>query len=177
MKRKLIVILVLSVTLLGCLNNTHPNNTHIASSNNTSVANILPNKIMGMEKFVALKGKLALEFVKKSHIGPIKYVKDIALVHYIGNNSMMIVWITEYPSAKIAENQTLLMVKGMRKYGNVWSLVNRTSLDNLRAYYIPEKNHYFFCIGKYMIYLIPINMSKMQIDKFTEVIVRSIENH
>ena len=135
---------------------------------NSTVANLLPNNLMGMHKFVTLKGKPALEFVKRSHRGPIKYVKDIALVHYIGNRSLILVWITEYPSAEIAKNQTILMVKGMKKFGSVWSYVNETRLGNLSVYYVPVKNQYFFCKGKYVIYLMPVNMSKSRIAEFAE---------
>lgn len=135
---------------------------------NSTVANLLPDNLMGMHKFVTLKGKPALEFIKRSHRGPIKYVKDIALVHYIGNRSIMLVWITEYPSSKIAKNQTILMVKGMKKFGSVWSYVNETRLGNLSVYYVPVKNQYFFCKGKYVIYLMPVNMSKSRIAEFAE---------
>ena len=133
---------------------------------NSTVADLLPASLMGMHKFVALKGKPALEFVKRSHRGPIKYVKDIALVHYLGNDSMMLVWITEYPNASVCENQTLLMVKGMKKFGSVWEAVNKTNFGNLTVYYVPGKDQYFFCKGRYMIYLIPVNMNRSAIENF-----------
>jgi len=171
-KKIIVLILILAILTLGCSNKSK--NISKSGLNNSTVANVLPKKIMGMQKFVALKGKTALEFVKKSHIGPIKFVKDIALVHYLSNESMMVVWITEYPSEKIAKNQTELMVKGMKKFGSVWRYVNKTELDGINAYYIPGKNHYFFCVGKYMIYLIPINMNKTQVAKFTKELIRAI---
>ncbi len=175
----LIVLLGLTTLTLGCAQNFQKhqvtssnflNNATAGKANstlgNSTVANLLPDGLMGMHKFVALKGKLALEFVKKSHRGPIKYVKDIALVHYLGNNSMMLVWITEYPSAEVAENQTLLMVKGMKKFGSVWESVNETSFGKLKVYYVPAKNQYFFYKGKYMIYLIPVNMDRSAVENF-----------
>jgi len=140
-------------TMQAVQNGSKANNTLI----NSTVANLLPDNLMGMHKYVALKGKPALEFVKRSHRGPIKYVKDVALVHYIGNGSIMVVWITEYPSAKIAKNQTILMVKGMKKFGSVWSYVKETKLGNLSVYYVPVKDQYFFYKGKYVIYLIPVH--------------------
>ncbi len=180
MKKGLIILLILVCLLAGCAQKSpqkSPQNlstvnqsvnraNRVNLSANSTVADLLPDNMMGMHKFVALKGKPALEFVKRSHRGPIKYVKDIALVHYLGNDSMMLVWITEYPSAKIAENQTLLMVKGMKKFGSVWESVNETSFGNLKVYYVPGKDQYFFCKGKYMIYLIPVNMNRSAVEKF-----------
>jgi hypothetical protein len=171
--KRIFLILIIIALVCGCTQHTQnagKNVSNNATIKNSSVANLLPEKLMGMHKLVALKGENALSFVKKSHRGPIKYVKDIALVHYIGNSSMMIVWLTEYPSAKIAGNQTLLMVKGMEKYGSVWSHVNKTKLGNLSVYYVPGKNQYFFYKDKYVVYLIPVNMSGAEIMHFAKEI-------
>ncbi len=160
--KKILLVLLVACILCGCSQHS------VSSINNSTVANLLPENIMGMHKFVALKGKPALEFIKKSHRGPIKYVKDIALVHYLGNDSMMLVWITEYPSSKLAENQTLLMVRGMKKFGGVWVNVEKVKLGNVTAYYVPGKNQYFFCKDNYVIYLMPVNMNNTSIVAFAE---------
>ncbi len=162
---KRIVIILLALIFIGC--SQHPT----AKLNAT---NVTPNEIMGMKKLVCLTGKPALEMVKEMHIGRIRFVEDIALMHYIGKNAskFVVVWVTVYPNSSVAKEETRRMANAMVEFG--WKNVSRTRIDGLEVYYVrpPGKNetHYFWCRGRVMIYIIPHGLNESQIREFIEKI-------
>ncbi len=164
--KKLVVILLVLI-LLGCSGHTQTQ---------TNVTNVTPNEIMGMQKIVCLTGKAALELVKEMHIGRIEFVKDIALLHYVNltnpKSMFVTVWVTLYPNSSVAKEETERMAKAMVGYG--WKDVKTERVDGLKVYYVkpPDKNEtqYFWCKGDYMIYIIPHNMTKAQVEEFIEAV-------
>ncbi|RLI84339.1 MAG: hypothetical protein DRO98_08660 [Archaeoglobales archaeon] len=138
------------------------------------VSKLLPEEIDGMHKFIAMKGEKALEYIKKAHKGEIRNVEDIAVVHYYSNRSLVVLWITEYPDKKTAENETLRMVKSMKKFGGLWAEVERAKLNGINVFYVPVKEHYFFSKGRYAFYLIPHNVSGSELEHFVEELCKNI---
>jgi len=163
-RMKKFAIILSALILLGC---THPTTKSHVGVNAT---NVTPNEIMGMRKLVCVTGKPALEMVKEMHIGKIRYVKDIALMHYIGNNSskFVMVWVTVYPNSSVAMEETRRMAKAMIDFG--WKDVKTMKVGDLTVYYVipPGKNetHYFWCRDSVMIYIIPKGLNETQVKEF-----------
>ncbi len=162
MKKLAVILLVL--ILLGCAQQKH--------EEKLNATNITPDEIMGLRKVVCLTGETALEFVKKMHVGEIRFVSDIAMMHYLNltnpHSKYVTVWVTVYPNSSVARDETDRMAKSMVEYG--WKDVRTMNVDGLKVYYIkpPGKNdtHYFWCKDSYMIYIIPHNMTSEEVKEF-----------
>ncbi len=158
---KRFAVVLIAVVLLGCAQQHH---------SILNATNVTPNEVMGMVKIVCLKGEPALKFVQMMHIGKIRFVKDIAMMHYISPNSskFVTVWVTVYPNSSVAKEETDRMAKSMIEYG--WKDVKTMKVDDMKVYYVrpPGRNetHYFWCKDNYMIYIIPHNMSSEEIREF-----------
>ncbi|AEA47685.1 hypothetical protein [Archaeoglobus veneficus] len=178
------VLLLLSVLVTACASTEHAapsdDNTSTADvQQNPSIidaANVTPDEIIGMKKFVVMKGEEALEFIKKTHVGEIKYVEDIAVLHYAGNDSFVVLWVTVYPSPEVAKNETEKMVESMKKFGGIWAAVRPVKLGDVEAYRVPEKEHYFFAEGRYMVYIMPHGLSGDEIVRFVEEIYKCLKS-
>jgi len=166
MRFSFIVCVFLTLLLSVCL---QPATQHVDAANAT------PDTINGMNKFVVMKGEEALYYIQKTHIGKIEHVEDIAVLHYYSNRSLAVVWVTVYPDDKTAENETLKMVKSMKRFGKLWAEVEKTELDGIKVFHVPVKNHYFFVDKKYVIYMIPYNMTYSDIDVFIHELFKSIK--
>ncbi len=161
--RKLTLIL-LALILIGCAQQK--------VEVKLNATNITPDKIMGLNKFVCLTGEDALRFVKMMHVGEIRFVKDIAMMHYLNvtdpYSRYVTVWVTVYPNSSVAREEADRMAKSMVKFG--WKDVRIKNIDGLSVYYVkpPGRNvtHYFWCNDGYVIYMIPHNMTKNEIYEF-----------
>ncbi len=131
-------------------------------------ANATPDSINGMNKFAVMKGEKALEYIQKAHIGKIEHVEDIAVLHYCSNSSLAVVWVTVYPDDKTAENETLKMVRSMKKFGGLWAGVEKIRVDGTNVFHVPVKEQYFFVKNRYVIYLMPYNMTQSGINSFIQ---------
>ncbi len=156
-----IALVLVALVLLGCAQQ------HLPIQNAT---NVTPKEVMGLVKIVCLKGEPALKLVQMMHVGRIRFVKDIAVMHYMSPNSskFVTVWVTVYPNSSVAKEETNRMAKSMVEYG--WKDVKTMRVDGLKVYYVkpPERNetHYFWCKDDYMIYIIPHNMTLKEIKEF-----------
>ncbi len=161
--RKLALIL-LALILIGC--------SQQKVEVKLNATNITPDEVMGLTKFVCLTGENALNFVKMMHVGKIRFVKDIAMMHYLNvtnpHSKYVTVWVTVYPNSSVAKEETDRMAKSMVEFG--WKGVRSKNIDGLSVYYVepPGKNetHYFWCNDSYMIYIIPHNMTENEIYEF-----------
>ncbi|RLI85996.1 MAG: hypothetical protein DRP01_05125 [Archaeoglobales archaeon] len=150
-------ILVLVVFLMFCVS--------------LDVTSVTPDEIMGMKKMVCAKGDEALEIVKRMHVGEIRDVRDIALMHYIGNSSFVTVWVTVYPNESVAFGEIDRMANSMLSYG--WK-VEDVILDGHKVYVAipPDSNErqYFWCVENYAYYIIPHNLTDTQVVEFIAAI-------
>ncbi len=165
---KKLAVILLALILLGCTSHK----AEVKLNATVSAVNITPNFVMGMHKIVCLTGEEALKFVKMMHVGKIRFVEDIAMMHYLNltnpHSKFVTVWVTLYPNSSVAKEETERMAKSMIDYG--WKNVKSEDIDGLKVYYVtpPDKNetHYFWCKGSYMIYIIPHNMTSEEIKEF-----------
>ncbi len=161
---KKLVVILLALILLGCAQQK--------AEVKLNATEITPNSVMGLTKVVCLTGEDALKLVKMMHIGKIRFVKDIAMMHYLNltnpHSEYVTVWVTVYPNSSVAKEETDRMAKAMVEYG--WKDVKVKRVDGLNVYYVtpPGKNvtHYFWCNDSYMIYIIPHNMTEKEINEF-----------
>ncbi len=163
--RKILPLLLVATLMLCC-------------AQSLNVTKVTPKEVMGMRKVVCIKGKAALELVQMMHIGKIRYVKDIAMMHYFSPNMSKYVtlWVTLYPNSSIAKKETEMMAKAMVKYG--WTNITVKRIDGLRVYVVTPPNssklEYFWCKDMFMLYLIPHNMSGREVKMFIEKISRCV---
>ncbi|MHC1636384.1 MAG: hypothetical protein ACXQTS_07220 [Candidatus Methanospirareceae archaeon] len=131
---------------------------------------IAPDTLLGMEKIVVSRGEDALQRVRRSHIGVIENVKDIAIVHYKkeGSDKFLTLWVTLYPNDTIARGEAEKMATGMRKIGGCWGRnLKEVEISGKRVYQTSSGDalHYFWVDGNRVFYIIPHNCTDEEIAK------------
>lgn len=117
---------------------------------------LAPKELLEMPKTTVLEGEEAIQNVKKSHIGKVENIQDIAIVNYGPPQHQLVLWITIYPNRKTAELENEKMAEAMIKYGRSWDKnlitltiekrkIYRTSPDGREEHYFwAEKNCAFY---------------------------------
>ena len=129
---------------------------------------LTPDEIMGMRKIVCASGDEALKIVKEMHVGEIRYVQDITLLHYVGEYSFVTVWVTVYPNESVAFEEMNRMASSMVKFG--WKNLSKVEMNGYSVYVVvPPKGkgkQYFWCVKNVAYYIIPHNMTELEIRYF-----------
>ena len=124
---------------------------------------LAPSELLGMKKQLLLSGEKAIEAVKKSHIGKLKDIKDLAIFRYTQGNKSIILWITTYPTSKVAKTETERMVQAMLKFKG-WENLKKLKIDKKIIYYISKGNkmHYFWNDSYCVFYIVSENLNKKE---------------
>ncbi len=132
-----------------------------------TASEIAPDRIIGMDKIVVASGEKALQLVKQSHAGSIEHVKDVAILHYMkGGGKYLTLWLTIYPDATIAKNETEKMAEGMRNWGGSWaSNLREVTISDKKVYRTSSDNvsHYFWADRERVFYIVPHNFTQAEI--------------
>ncbi len=135
---------------------------------------IAPAEILGMNKVVVSTGADALQRVRKSHIGSIENIEDLAIIHYHGEGEgFLTLWTTLYQNETLASYETEKMVIGIRKFGGDWaSTLEETTIDEKTVYWIAPGDlpQYFWADGAWVFYITPHNLTPEEVT----LIIRAI---
>lgn len=141
----------------------HPNATEIA-----------PAEILGMNKVVVSTGADALQRVRKSHIGSIENIEDLAIIHYHGEGGgFLTLWTTLYRNETLANDETEKMVIGIRKFGGDWaSTFEEITIDGKIVYLIAPNDlpQYFWADGVWVFYVTPHNLTPEEVGRIIQAI-------
>ncbi len=123
-------------------------------------ADVAP-EIEGFVKWVASEGEAAISIARRKHIGDIgeELIEDVAIVHYIGHQRAVALWITLYPDACTAKSETDRKVDGILRIGGRWAqTLQMLSLDDLIVYRVSPDNasHYFWASDRYAFWIQPL---------------------
>ncbi len=135
---------------------------------------IAPAEILGMNRVVASTGADALQRVRKSHIGSIENIEDLAIIHYYGEGEgFLTLWTTLYQNETLASDETEKMVIGIRKFGGDWaSTLEETTIDGKTVYRIAPNDlpQYFWVDGVWVFYVTPHNMTPEEVTRIIRAI-------
>ena len=141
----------------------HPNATEIA-----------PAEVLGMNKVVVSTGADALQRVRKSHIGSIENIEDLAIIHYYGEREgFLTLWTTLYQNETLASYETEKMVIGIRKFGGDWaSTLEEITIDGKTVYRIAPDDlpQYFWVDGVWIFYIKPHNLTPEEVTRIIRAI-------
>ena len=135
---------------------------------------IAPAEILGMDKVVVSTGADALQRVRKSHIGSIENIEDLAIIHYYGEGEgFLTLWTTLYQNETLASDETEKMVIGIRKFGGDWaSTLEETTIDGKTVYRIAPNDlpQYFWADGVWVFYVTPHNLTPEEVTQIIRAI-------
>ena len=135
---------------------------------------IAPAEILGMNKVVVSTGTDALQRVRKSHIGSIENIEDLAIIHYHGEGEgFLTLWTTLYKNETLASDETEKMVIGIRKFGGDWaSTLEEIMLDEKTVYRIAPGDlpQYFWVDGVWVFYVTPHNLTPEEVTRIIRAI-------
>jgi hypothetical protein len=135
---------------------------------------IAPSEILGMDRVVVSTGADALQRVRKSHIGSIENIEDLAIIHYHGDGGgFLTLWTTLYQNETLASYETEKMVIGIRKFGGDWaSTLEETTIDGKTVYMIAPNNlpQYFWADGVWVFYITPHNLTPEEVTQIIRAI-------
>lgn len=129
----------------------------------------VPNIILRMEKIVVLEGEEAIERARAHHIGTIRYVQDLAVVHYMppDMSKLLIVWVALYPNSFLASNECDRMRDAMIRLRGPWAeFLESFSVEGKTVYKSSPNGvdyQYFWVEGRFLYYLIPRNFDEEEI--------------
>jgi hypothetical protein len=135
---------------------------------------IAPAEILGMNRVVVSTGSDALQRVRKSHIGSIENIEDLAIIHYHGDGGgFLTLWTTLYQNETLASYETEKMVIGIRKFGGDWaSTLEETTIDGKTVYRIAPNDlpQYFWADGVWIFYITPHNLTQEEVTRIIRAI-------
>ncbi len=135
---------------------------------------IAPAEILGMNRVVVSTGADALQRVRKSHIGSIENIEDLAIIHYYGGGEgFLTLWTTLYQNETLASYETEKMVIGIRKFGGDWaSTLEEITIDGKTVYRIAPNNlpQYFWADGVWVFYITPHNLTPEEVTRIIQAI-------
>ena len=135
---------------------------------------IAPAEILGMNRVVVSTGADALQRVRKSHIGSIENIEDLAIIHYYGEGEgFLTLWTTLYKNETLASYETEKMVIGIRKFGGDWaSTLEEITIDGRIVYRIAPNNmpQYFWVDGVWVFYITPHDLTPEEVARIIRAI-------
>jgi len=135
---------------------------------------IAPSEILGMDRVVVSTGSDALQRVRKSHIGSIENIEDLAIIHYHGDGGgFLTLWTTLYQNETLASYETEKMVIGIRKFGGDWaSTLEETTINGKTVYMIAPNDlpQYFWVDGVWVFYVTPHNLTPEEVTQIIRAI-------
>jgi hypothetical protein len=147
--RKVIIFTIIACLLAACAQ---------------KASDIAPNELLGMEKNLIAEGEKAIKSVKKSHLGNIEWVEDVAIASYRSDGKSLMLWITIYPNLTIAEQETDRMAQSMLKYEDWGKNLKKIDLNGIQIYSTFRGfEHYFWSEGRCMFYIVPKNLNQSEI--------------
>ena len=152
-----------------------PSATPVASATPQSNAiEIAPAEILGMNRVVVSTGADALQRVRKSHIGNIENIEDLAIIHYYGEGEgFLTLWTTLYHNDTLASDETEKMVIGIRKFGGDWeSTLEEVTINGKTVYCIAPDDlpQYFWVDGVWVFYITPHNLTPEEVTQIIQAI-------
>ena len=145
-----------------------------ASVPHPNAIEIAPAEILGMNRVVVSTGADALQRVRKSHIGSIENIEDLAIIHYHGGDEgFLTLWTTLYKNEALASDETEKMVIGIRKFGGDWaSTLEEITIDGKTVYRIAPNDlpQYFWVDGVWVFYITPHNLTPEEVTRIIRAI-------
>lgn len=167
-----ITAVLLMLASAGCITDQHTDAT--APVPHPNAVEIAPAEILGMNKVVVSTDADALQRVRKSHIGSIENIEDLAIIHYHGGGGgFLTLWTTLYQNEALASYETEKMVVGIRKFGGDWaSTLEETTIDGKTVYMIAPGDlpQYFWADGVWVFYVTPHNLSQEEVTRIIRAI-------
>lgn len=127
------------------------------------ISKVAPDELMGMKKFTVLKGEEAIKKAQASHGYKLKYIEDAVVMHYTDGKHMVILWITKYPNSTIAQEENEKMAQKIAKDNMSITIIKINNKEVYNFSISKVHHHYFWCQGKYLLYLIPYNINDYQV--------------
>jgi len=167
-----ITAVLLILASAGCI--TDQRTDAITPVPHPNAIEIAPSEILGMNRVVVSTGADALQRVRKSHIGSIENIEDLAIIHYHGDSGgFLTLWTTLYQNETLASYETEKMVVGIRKFGGDWaSTLEETTIDGKTVYRIAPGDlpQYFWTDGAWVFYITPHNLTQEEVTRIIRAI-------
>jgi len=149
--RKPILFIIVASLLLGSLIYLGLCNTFFISR---TPGDYLPDEVFGFKLEREITGTEAFEIVKKSHMGGLKVPSDMTIGYY---QEGLIIWISKYSSERAAMQETIRMVKAIKRFGRGFEAPTKININGYSIYRTCYKSsfQYFWNKDDFLIYIVP----------------------